>query len=53
MGGQALGPVKAQCPGVGECQGVEAGVGGWVREYPHISREREYGIGNFPEGESG
>jgi hypothetical protein len=28
MGGEALGPVKAQCPSVGECQGGEAGVGG-------------------------
>jgi hypothetical protein len=27
MGGEALGPVKAQCPSVGECQGREAGVG--------------------------
>jgi hypothetical protein len=29
--GKALGPVKAPCPSVGECQGKEAGVGGWVR----------------------
>jgi hypothetical protein len=29
MGGEPLGPVKAQCPSVGECQGREAGVGGW------------------------
>jgi hypothetical protein len=28
MGKEALGPVKAQCPSVGECQGQEAGVGG-------------------------
>jgi len=29
VGGEALGPVKAQCPSVGECQGGEAkGVGG-------------------------
>jgi hypothetical protein len=28
MGGEALGPVKAQCPSVGECQDQEAGVGG-------------------------
>ena len=25
--GESLGPVKAQCPSVGECQGQEAGVG--------------------------
>jgi hypothetical protein len=29
MGGEALGPVKAQCPSIGECYGGEAGVGGW------------------------
>jgi hypothetical protein len=28
VGGEALGPVKALCPNVGECQGQEAGVGG-------------------------
>ena len=28
MGGEALGPVKAPCLSVGECQGGEAGVGG-------------------------
>jgi hypothetical protein len=27
MGGEALGPVKAPCPSVGECEGGEAGVG--------------------------
>jgi hypothetical protein len=30
MGGQALGPLKALCPSVGECQGQESGVGGLV-----------------------
>jgi hypothetical protein len=30
MGGEALGPVKALCPSVAECQGQEAGVGGLV-----------------------
>ena len=30
MGREALGPVKAQCPSVGECQGREVGVGRWV-----------------------
>ena len=41
MGGEALGPVKALCPSVGECQGQEAGVGGLV------SRRRGDGIGGF------
>ena len=39
MGGKAIGPVKALCPRVGECQGQEAGVGGLV------SRRRGEGIG--------
>jgi hypothetical protein len=30
MGGEALGPMKASCPSVGECQGLEAGVSGLV-----------------------
>ena len=30
MGGEALGPVKALCPSVGECHGQEVGVGGLV-----------------------
>jgi hypothetical protein len=29
MGGETLGTVKTLCPNVGECQGREAGVGGW------------------------
>jgi hypothetical protein len=41
MGGEALGPVKAPCPSVGECEGREAGVGGLV------SRGREDGMGVF------
>jgi hypothetical protein len=32
MRGEALGPVKTRCPSVGECQGGEAGVGGWGDE---------------------
>ena len=44
MGGEALGPEKAQCPSVGECQGGETGVGGLV------SRGSEKGIGGFQRG---
>jgi hypothetical protein len=29
MVGESLGPVKAQCPSVGEFKGGEVGVGGW------------------------
>jgi hypothetical protein len=45
MGGEALGPVKALCPSVGECHSQEAGMGGLV------SRESEEVIGVF-RGES-
>ena len=41
---EALGPVKAQCPSVGECQGREEGVGRWVGEHPHRSRGRRDGM---------
>ena len=44
MGGEALGPVKAPCPIIGECQDQEAEVGGLV------SRGREDGIGGFQKG---
>jgi hypothetical protein len=30
MGGEALGPVVAPCPRVGECLGGEVGVSEWV-----------------------
>jgi hypothetical protein len=40
MGGKALGPVKALCPGVGECQGQELGVGGLVSK----GRGKEIGV---------
>jgi hypothetical protein len=44
MRGEALGPVKDQCPSVGECQDREAGVGGLV------SRGRGNWIVGFSEG---
>jgi hypothetical protein len=31
MGGEALGPMKALCPSMGECQGQEAGMGGLMK----------------------
>jgi hypothetical protein len=39
MGGEALGPVKAQCPTIGEGQNREAGVSGLV------SRVKRGGLG--------
>jgi hypothetical protein len=44
MGREALVPVKAQCPSIGECQGQEAGVGGL------LSRGRGEGINGFRRG---
>jgi hypothetical protein len=44
MGGEALGPVKALYPSIGECHGQEEGVSGLV------SRAREEGIGGFQRG---
>ena len=44
MRGEALGLVKAQCPGVGECQDREAGVGGLV------SREKGDDMRGFQRG---
>jgi hypothetical protein len=41
MGGEVLGPVKARCPSLGECQGSEQGVGGWVGDLLH----RNTGVG--------
>jgi hypothetical protein len=44
MGGEALGPVKALCPSVGECQEQEVGVGRLV------SKGRGKVIGGFGGG---
>ena len=38
-----------QCRGT---EGREVGVGGWVEEHPHRSRERENGIGGLGGGET-
>jgi hypothetical protein len=35
---EALGPVKARCPSVGEHQGTGVGLGVLVGEHPHRSR---------------
>jgi hypothetical protein len=45
-----LGPVKARCPGVGECQGQEGGEGGWMEEHPHRSRGRGNRKGSLQRG---
>ena len=37
--------MKARFSSVRECQGSEVGVGKWVEEHPHRSREREDGMG--------
>ena len=46
MGGEALGPMKALRPSVGECQGQEAGVGG-------LGSREWGGDGGFLEGRLG
>jgi hypothetical protein len=50
MGGETLGPMKAECTSVGECQGGEAGVYGRVGEHPHRSRGTGNEIVGFGEG---
>ena len=40
MGGESLGPLKAQFPSVGACQGGEVGVGRREGDPPHRSRGR-------------
>jgi hypothetical protein len=45
MGGEALGPLKARCPSVEECQVQEGKVGGWVWEHLHRSSGRGGGKG--------
>jgi len=52
MGGEALVPVKARCPSVGEWQGREAGVGQWEGERPHRSRGRGMGEEGTGEGDN-
>jgi hypothetical protein len=47
MGGEALGLVKAQCLSVGECQGREAGEGGYTGKHPHRSRVKGF-LGRKP-----
>ena len=45
MGGEALGPGKAPCSSVGECQGEEAGVGEWVSTLIEAGGGKtEYGV---------
>jgi hypothetical protein len=53
MGGEALGPVKARCPSVGECRGQKVGVGGLVRGGEGEERGKEEGVfqrGNQEQG---
>jgi hypothetical protein len=50
MGGEALGPVKARFPSVGECQGQETGVGAGGGGGVRLEEERGRG---FLEGKPG
>jgi len=51
MGGETLGPVKARCPSVGECQDREVEVGESMGEHPHRSSGTCNGTG-FCRGET-
>jgi hypothetical protein len=42
MEGEALGPMKVLCPSIGECQGQEARVSGWVGEQGDGGEERGF-----------
>jgi hypothetical protein len=52
VGREALGHVKAPCPSVGECQGREVGVGGWVGGGT-LSWKQEGWDRGFPGGKPG
>ena len=41
MGGEVLGPVKARCLSIRECQGGKVEVGEQMEEHPHRCRGRE------------
>jgi hypothetical protein len=45
--GEALGPLKTGYASIGEYQGSEVGVGGWVGEHSHRNRKREDEIAGF------
>jgi hypothetical protein len=45
VGGEGLGPVKARCPSVGECQDREVGEGGWVGGGTPSQKQGEKGCG--------
>lgn len=49
MGGELLGPGKARCLSVEECQEGDVGGSGYVGEHSHRSRHR-VGIGGFWRG---
>jgi hypothetical protein len=47
VGEESLGPMKAECPSVEECEGREEGVGDWVEVHPHRSKRRRDKIEGF------
>ena len=48
MEGEALGPVKALCPRIGECQGQEGE--GWVGEPGERGEDRGFSEGKLEKG---
>ena len=53
MGKEDLGPVKVLCHTVGEFQGREVGVSGWLGVHPHRRRRRGNRIGRVLGGNWG
>ena len=53
VGGEALGPVAAQCPSIGRCQGGEVVVGEQVEEHPHGGKGRGDKFGGVHDYETG
>jgi hypothetical protein len=50
MGREVLGPGKARCSSLRECQDGEVGVCGWVGAHPHRNREKGDAIGSLQRG---
>jgi len=47
VGGEALGPDKTRPPSVGECQGREAGRGGWSGGVTPLKKGEGYGMEGY------
>jgi hypothetical protein len=50
MGGETLGPVKALCPSIVDCQDQEFQCSGWVGEQGEGGKDRGYSEGKLGKG---